>query len=326
MIITRTPYRMSFFGGGTDYPAWYEKHGGSVLSVTLDRYCYILMRRMPPYLGTRYRIFYAASETVDRVQDIKHPAVRGCLQYLGIDDDIEINHAGDLPARSGLGSSSAFTVGLLNALHALNGRKLSRSELARQAIEVEQKVLRETVGVQDQICCASGGLNVIEIDRTGDYALRPVPVTLERKAALRSHLLLYFTGLVRNASEIAAKQVENMAKSEAPLKALASMVPTAMRILTGSGSLDAFGELLHDAWLMKRELSPAVSNDTVNDIYARAIKAGALGGKLLGAGGGGFMLLFARPKDHPLIKHALHGFHEVPVRFEDKGTHLIHED
>lgn len=324
MIITRTPYRMSFFGGGTDYPAWYETHGGCVLSTTIDKYCYLSLRRMPPFLGKAYRVFWSKMESVNTRAEIQHPGFRACLEYLGIDEPLELNHAGDLPARSGLGSSSAFTVGCLAALHLLKLNYLpNKMTLADKAIAVEQDVLKETVGIQDQIACAYGGLNVIRIQTDGRYLVRPLDLPPGRELALQNHLMLVFTGLVRNASELAAEQVSNFGQRTPQLQALAAMVPRAVEILTGEGSLEAFGELLHDAWLIKRGMSSRVSNDTVDGLYAAAIAAGAGGGKLLGAGGGGFLLLFVRPERQPAVRAALAGFYEVPVRFEAGGAQVV---
>jgi D-glycero-alpha-D-manno-heptose-7-phosphate kinase len=326
LIITRAPYRVSFFGGSTDYPAWYLDHGGACLSATIDYYTHACARWMPPFLGMRYRIIWSQFENCDRREDIKHPAVRGCLEYLGIDEPFEVNHAGDLPARTGLGSSSAFTVTLLNALHCLQGRMMvGRDILAREAVAVEHDVLRENVGIQDQIACAYGGLNMIEIDRTGDYEVRRVfSAETPRLDELQSHLMLFYTGLQRFASEIASEQIAKMGEHTSSMKAIQSMAHQGLAILRGQGNIEAFGELLHDAWLLKRGLSSKITTQQIDSIYWKAIGAGALGGKLLGAGGGGFMLLFARPIDQPAVRHALTGLLEIPFRFEHKGAQLIH--
>lgn len=324
MIITRTPYRVSFMGGGSDYREWYEQHGGCVLSTTIDKYCYLSLRRMPPFLGKNYRVFWSKMENVDTRAEIQHPAFRACLEYLGVDEPLELNHAGDLPARAGLGSSSACTVGVLAALHTLLHRYVpDKRTLANQAIEVEQKVLRETVGIQDQIACAYGGFNVVRITQDGKYLVRPIGLPASRLRLLEAHLMLVFTGLQRNASEIATEQVSKFGQHGPQMAALAGMVAQAVEILTGDGSLDPFGELLHDAWLIKRGLSALVSNETVDGLYARAIAAGALGGKLLGAGGGGFLLLYVRPQDQPAVRDSLKGFYEVPVRFETGGAQVV---
>ena len=246
MIITRTPYRISFFGGGSDYEEWYSKHGGAVLSTTIDKYCYISLRKKPPFLGSKYRIFWSQMEAVDRREDIKHAGVRGCLEFLDIDTGIEVNHAGDLPARSGLGSSSAFTVGMLSALHALRGETPSAAQLANEAIEVEQKVLRETVGVQDQIACAWGGLNMIEINKAGNYGIIPMTLPVDHVTALESRLMLFFTGIQRHASEIAKTQIENTEQNHSELEAITEQVRQGFSILK-KGDFDAFGCLLAEA-------------------------------------------------------------------------------
>lgn len=323
MIITRAPYRISFFGGGTDYEPWFKEHGGCVLTSTIDKYTHVCARYMPPYLGHRYRVIWSQFEKVDRREDIKHSGVRGCLEYLGIDAGFEVNHAGDLPARSGLGSSSAFTVAMLNALHALEGRHVTKSQLAKQAVIVEQEVLKETVGIQDQIECAHGGINFIDIRQDGTYDVHPAVLKPARLIELQSHLMLFFTGLVRNASDIAKVQMEHAQHRVTHMKALAAMAPIGLRLLVDGGPIERFGELLHDGWMIKRGMSPIVSNETVDVAYAKAIAAGAIGGKLLGAGGGGFMLVFARPKDQAAIREAL-GLLEVPVVFEHSGSQIIH--
>lgn len=322
MIITRTPYRMSFLGGGTDYPSWYAEHGGCVLTSTIDKYVHICARFMPPYLGHRYRIIWSHFEKVDRREDIKHPGVRGCLQYMQIDEGFEVNHAGDLPARSGLGSSSAFTVGMLHAMHALKKSHASKRELADQAIFVEQKVLCENVGVQDQIQCAHGGLNVIEIRRDGSYDVQPLRLPDGRMRELEAHCLLFFTGLQRNASDVLNDMRRNAAMDAMLLAGSATLARRGVRALV-EGQIAEFGVLLHEGWILKCALSNLVSTPEINGMYQRALDAGALGGKLLGAGSGGFLLIFARPQDQQAVRDAV-GLLEVPVRFEASGTQLIH--
>ena len=326
MIITRTPYRVSFMGGGTDYRQWYEEHGGAVLSTTIDRYCYILARRMPAFLGARYRIFYAKSECVNEIAEIQHPAVRACLEHVGMREGFELNHAGDLPARSGLGSSSAFTVGVLHALHALQGRHVTKPELAAQAVHLEQDVMRETVGIQDQVACAYGGLNVIEIDRGGRWAVHPVVMTAARRAAFQAHCMLYFTGIQRHASGFAAAQVASLGEREAQMKEIAALVRGCLSVLTGGGDLAEFGRLLRAGWELKRALSPMISTPWIDELYARAMGAGALGGKLLGAGGGGFLLLFVRPEDQPGVRLAMGDAIEAPFGFETGGSRIVYAE
>lgn len=322
LIITRTPYRMSFLGGGTDYFSWYSEHGGMVLTTTIDKYVHICARFMPPYLGHRYRIIWAQFEKCDSRDEIKHPGVRGCLEYMQIDEGFEVNHAGDLPARSGLGSSSAFTVGMLHALHALTKSHASKRELADQAIFVEQSVLKETVGIQDQIQCAHGGLNVIEIRRNGSYDVQPLRLPDARQRELEAHCLLFFTGLQRNASDVLNDMRRNAAIDEMLLAGSATLARRGVKALV-EGEIREFGALLHEGWVLKCALSNLVSTPEINEMYQRALDAGALGGKLLGAGSGGFLLIFARPPEHQAVREAV-GLMEVPVRFESSGTQLIH--
>ena len=322
MIITRTPYRISFFGGGSDYEEWYSKHGGAVLSTTIDKFCYISLRKMPPFLGSKYRIFWSQSEMVDERDDIQHQGVRGCLEFLDIDDGIEVNHAGDLPARTGLGSSSAFTVGMLSALHALRGETPSAAQLANEAIEVEQKVLRETVGIQDQIACAWGGLNMVEINRAGDYGIIPTVLPDERVAMLESRLMLVFTGIQRHASEIAKTQIENTEKNHDELDAITGQVREAFVILK-NGDMDDFGRLLSKGWQLKRRLSDKISSPEIDVFYAAALAGGALGGKVLGAGGGGFMLFYVPLERQDAVREALGGLIDIPVKFENRGSQVV---
>src|ERR1700722_3743299 len=287
MIISRTPYRISFFGGGTDYPAWYRRHGGAGLAATINKYCYLTCRYLPPFFEHRIRVVYSKVEMCQKLEAIAHPSVREIPRYLKIRRGIEIHPDGDLPGRSGMGSSSSFTVGLLHALHALQGRTVGKKQLADESIHLEQDVLRETVGSQDQICAAYGGVNRINFLPTGDFSVQPMTVSRERLEELNSHLMLFYTGIKRTASEVASTFVNGMEKRTKLLGRLHECVKESCAILNGSGNLKTFGELLHEAWLSKRELSDKVSNASVDGLYKEARTAGALGGKLLGAGGGG---------------------------------------
>src|SRR5260221_5455301 len=269
MIISRTPLRISFFGGGTGYPAWFQEHGGAVLSTTIDKYLYLHCRYLPPFFDFHSRIVWSQIEAVQKHSEIAHPAIRGVLEWLKIDDGVEIHHHGDLPARTGLGSSSAFTVGLLHALHALRGELVSKRTLAEQAIFVEQQVLRENVGVQDQIESAFGGLNRIDIRPDGSFEVAPVVVPGNRLADLQKHLLLIYTGLSRTASEIAAEQVSTMRQKEAELKAMRNMVDQGQGILVGKGSLLELGRLLDEGWQLKRTLSSKIAPALINEVYDR---------------------------------------------------------
>lgn len=324
MIISRTPFRVSFFGGGTDYPAWYREHGGAVLATTIDKYCYISVRRLPPFFDHRFRIVYSIVENVKEIRDINHPAVRAVLEQLNVEEGVEIHHDGDLPARSGLGSSSAFTVGLLSAMHALAGRYTSKDALANEAIHVEQSLLREPVGVQDQISAAFGGFNHISFRRDGAYEVRPIIMPRDRLDALQDHLLLVFTGISRTSADVAQTVVHNLNNRAAEMGELQQMVEEAIGILASpTADLAEFGRLLDRGWTLKRTLSDRVSNDVVDDLYETARRAGALGGKLLGAGGGGFMLLFVRPEDRGRVRQALAQLIDVPFRFDASGCRIV---
>jgi D-glycero-alpha-D-manno-heptose-7-phosphate kinase len=324
MIITRTPFRISFFGGGTDYPVWYSETGGAVLSTTIDKYCYINCRYLPPFFEYSFRIRYTTREETDSIDQIVHPSVRECLRFMEIDKGIEMVHASDIPARSGVASSSAFTVGFLNALHALKGQMATKRQLAREAIHVEQNLIKENVGSQDQVACAFGGLNKIEFGGEKEFYVHPVPLTKPKLELLERHLMLFFTGFTRNASDIAAEQIKNGRTKKAELQAMMEMVDEAVDILNGhSGRIRDFGKLLHDSWVLKRSLSNSISTDRIDTIYEAALSAGALGGKLLGAGGGGFILFFVEPDRQKQVKEKLRHLLQVPFRFERWGSQII---
>jgi D-glycero-alpha-D-manno-heptose-7-phosphate kinase len=324
MIISRTPFRISFFGGGTDYPDWYLKNGGAVLSTTFDKHCYITCRVLPPFFDHNYRIAYSIVENTKTISDIKHPAVRAVLEEMKFEHGLEIHVDADLPARSGLGSSSSFIVGLLNSLYALKGRRLSREFLAREAIRIEQEVIGESVGSQDQTAAAYGGFNVINFQRDGSLKVEPVILSADRKKVLNSHLMLFFTGFSRIASEIAKDQIANIESKADQLNKMRSMVDEALGILSNDSDIRLFGELLHTAWICKQSLSDKVSNSQINNIYEISRKAGAIGGKLLGAGGGGFMLLFVEPEKQTQVREALSDFVHVPFQFEAAGSQVIY--
>ncbi|MCX7825828.1 MAG: kinase [Verrucomicrobiae bacterium] len=326
MITTRTPFRVSFFGGGTDYPAWYLKEGGAVLSTTIDKYCYISARFLPPFFAERHRIVWSHIETVSSISEILHPAVREGLRFLGFDNSrgVEIHHQGDLPARTGIGSSSSFSVGLIRALMALRGQMIGKHELALKAIELEQNILKENVGSQDQVAAAYGGLNLIRFLTNGSIQVEPVTAPPERIADLEQHLMLLYTGSSRMGGEIAASVVARMRDKAAELRQMRLLVDKAADILTGSGSLSAFGELLHQTWVLKRGLADDVTNAEVDDLYKLAREHGALGGKLLGAGSRGFMLFFVPPEKQPALKKAMNRFLWVPFRFEWEGSTTIY--
>lgn len=326
MIISRTPYRVSFFGGGTDYPAWFREHGGAALATTIDKYCYITCRHLPPFFEHRIRVVYSRIESCHHLDQIEHPSVREVLRFLAMERGVEIHHDGDLPARSGMGSSSSFTVGLLNALTALQGRMPDKHQLAADAIHLEQHVLKETVGSQDQVCAAYGGFNHITFLPNGEFTVRPMTIPRSRLQDLNDHLLLFYTGIKRTASEVADSYVPNLEAKRRQLRIIRDLVDEAASILSSSQDLGGFGDLLHEAWEAKRSLSPQVTNPEVEAIYQEARACGARGGKLTGAGGGGFMLLFAPPDRHDLIREKLPHLLSVPFKFEFGGSQIIFFD
>ena len=326
MVISRTPFRISFFGGGTDYPAWYRQYGGMVLATTIDKYCYLTCRYLPPFFQHRIRLVYSHIENCQTVGEIAHPSVREVLRYLDIGRGVEIHHDGDLPARSGMGSSSSFTVGLLHALYALKGQMPNKQQLAKESIHVEQTLLKETVGCQDQVLASYGGFNHISFIPDGEFRVRPVTVAPARLAELNSHLMLFFTGIERTASQVAEVYANNIDGNARELRTMQGLVEEGLSILNSRGDIMAFGELLRKAWETKRSLSPNISNGHVDDIYRRAISAGAIGGKLLGAGGGGFLLLFASPSQQQQIREQLNELIYVPFNFEFSGSQIIFFD
>lgn len=326
MIISRTPYRLSFFGGGTDYPAWYREHGGAVLGVTIDKYSYITCRHLPPFFEHRYCIMYSKTEFCQTVDEISHPAVKGVLRFLTLDRGLEIHHDGDLPARSGMGSSSAFTVGLLHALYALTGRMASKRQLAMESVHIEQDLLQETVGSQDQVLAAYGGLNHVNFMASGDISVRPVTIPAARLRDLNAHLMLFYTGIKRTAAHVADTYVKDLHARGRQLRLLKDLVEESLTILSGDGDLTAFGKLLHEAWHAKRSMSSSVSNSDVDDLYTAAANAGANGGKLTGAGGGGFLLLFVPPERQQAVRDRLSALIHVPFRFESSGSQILFAD
>jgi len=324
MIITRTPFRLSLFGGGTDFPSWYRDNGGVVLSTTIDKYCYISCRFLPPFFGHKHRIVYSKSECVNDIDEIQHPAVRETFRYMNVKEGLELHHDGDLPARSGIGSSSAFTVGLLHALYGLSGKIISKKRLAMEAIHIEQKMIKESVGSQDQIAVAFGGLNKIIFK--GDYNIEVIPLTIsaDRLNYFQNHLILFFTGLTRYASDIEDDKIKNMSGKKKRMKTLARMAEAAIDILNSDGDFDELGRMLHESWLIKRSLSTHVSTSKIDDIYDTALENGALGGKLLGAGGGGFILFYVKPERRENIKKRLSHLLNVPFQFDSLGSQVIY--
>ena len=323
MIISRAPFRISFFGGGTDYPAWYRTHGGEVLATTINKYCYITCRYLPPFFEHRIRVVYSKIEDCQAIDDITHPAVREVLRYVKMDRGVEIHHDGDLPARSGMGSSSSFTVGLLHALYALKGHMPGKRQLATESVYIEQELLKETVGSQDQVLAAYGGFNHVLFQPNGEISVRPITIASDRMKELNGHLMLFYTGIKRTASEIAESYVNGVDGRKRQLRIMKDLVEEGISILNSGQDIASFGELLHEAWEAKRSLSSSVSNSHVDQIYQRAMAAGAIGGKLMGAGGGGFMLLFVAPAMQSKVKEVLSNLIHVPFKFESAGSQII---
>ena len=323
MIISRTPFRISFFGGGTDYPVWFEKYGGAVLGTTIDKYCYITCRYLPEFFEHKHRIVYSQIENVRDIDEINHPAVRETLKFMDIKEGLEIHHDGDLPARTGLGSSSAFTVGLVHALYGLKGIMPSKMQLAKDAIHIEQEMIKESVGCQDQVLVAFGGLKRVDFNHGNSIDIRPIMMRAERYEALQDHLMLFFTGFSRIASTVASVQIKETPNRIQELTQMQLMVCEAIKILNSETDLLDFGRLLNESWQLKRRLTNKITTPQIDEIYKTAMKAGAVGGKLLGAGGGGFILIFVSPELRARMKESLHGLLHVPFRFESAGSQII---
>lgn len=323
MIICRTPFRISFFGGGTDYPAWYRVHGGEVLATTIDKYCYLTCRHLPPFFEHSIRLVYRKIELCRSVEEIEHPAVQAVLKFLRLDRGLELHHDGDLPARSGMGTSSAFTVGLLHALHALRGEMPTRKQLAQESIHVEQELLNETVGSQDQVLAAYGGFNHVRFMPNGEISVAPLTLSAQRIQEFKSHLLLLYTGIMRTSADVADSYAHDIRSRSRQLRHMQAMVREGINILRGEKDIEAFGHLLHDAWEAKRSLSDRVSNGEIDALYRQALRAGAIGGKLTGAGGGGFLLLFVPPDRHAAVLDELKGQLHVPFELESSGSQVL---
>lgn len=325
MIISRTPFRITFFGGGTDYPVWYEEHGGISLNATINKYCFITARYLPPFFSYKHRIRYYKHEETSTIEEIKHPSVRESAKLLRIDRGLEIVHNADLPAQSGLGSSSTFTVGLLNALYALKNRMPTKRELALNAIKVEQELIKENVGSQDQTAAAFGGINQITFSKKDTIDVDPVLISTDRKNQLEENLMLFFTGFSRTASDIAKKQIDITPKKINELKLMTDLCNEGLSILKNSSiDLNSFGKLLNEQWKVKKTLTDKISNKNIDQIYDAGMNAGAIGGKLLGAGGGGFMLFYVPKKYQQNVKDNLKSKLFVPFRFEFTGSKIIY--
>lgn len=325
MIITRTPLRISFFGGGTDYPVYYRKHGGKILSTTISKYNYLTVRELPPFFDHKYRIRYFKSEYKNTIKEIEHPSVRECLKFLDFSKGIELVHTGDVPAMSGLGSSSAFSVGMLHSLYALKGEFVTKRKLAIEAIDIEQNRIGESVGSQDQVAAAFGGLNVIEFMKNGQINVTPVTISSQRIKDLEKSIVIFFTGISRSASEIAQTQILESENKIKELDLMKDMVDEAVGILySKQRNLDDFGHLLNESWQLKRSITQKISNDFIDSVYERGIKAGAIGGKLLGAGGGGFIAFYVNERNRKRLIKQMSDLLHVPFHFDQMGSHIIH--
>lgn len=322
MIITKTPFRMSFFGGGTDFPEFYKEHGGSVISTTFDKYCYVTVRHLPPFFDYANELVYSRTERVTDVEDIEHPAIREAMKWLDM-QQLRVTYEADLPARTGLGTSSSFAVGLLNAFYALKGKYADKRKLADEAIHLERVLCKENGGIQDQIAASFGGFNRINFDDSG-YQVQPVIISGERKEQLCDNLMLFFTGFSRFSSQIQSAYQQAMADKTAQLLELKNTVDEAEKILTNKCDLSEFGRLLDYTWKLKRGIVSQISTESIDGLYDTAMKAGALGGKLLGAGGGGFLLFYVEKDKQPQVRQALQNLMEVPFRFENTGTSVLY--
>ena len=322
MIITKTPFRMSFFGGGTDYKEFYELNGGSVISSTFDKYCYVNVRHLPPFFDYKTHLTYSKQEYVNNYSEIKHPAIREAMKYHDM-HEIRLVYDADLPAQSGLGTSSSFAVGMLSAFHALKGEYVDQHRLAEEAIYLERVLCSENGGVQDQIAAAYGGLNRIYFDREG-FRVVPIVISAERKKELNRNLMLFFTGFTRISSDIAAEQRRAVTDKTSELFEMLKLVDEAEEILTSNVSLSEVGKLLDYTWQLKRGMTSKISNDCIDQLYLKACQNGAIGGKLLGAGGGGFLLLYVPLDLQKRVKKALKNLLYVPFKFENTGSQIIH--
>lgn len=325
MLICRTPFRISLFGGGTDYPAWYKYNSGAVISSTINKYSYITLRDLPPFFDFKYRIRYYLKEEVNCIEEINHPSVRESLKYIGYEKGIEMVHNADLPARSGLGSSSTFTVGMIHSLNALKNNLISKKQLSADAIHVEQKMIKESVGSQDQIAAAYGGLNHITFNKDDDINVQQILMSKGKYENLQENLLLCFTGFARTASDLAAVQIKETKNKSRELDEMKMICEEGLKLLSSSSAENKpIGELLDSQWKIKRGMTSQITNSLIDEIYDTALKNGAYGGKLLGAGGGGFMLFYAEKEKHQQIKEALNSKMFVPFEFESTGSSIIY--
>lgn len=323
MIITKTPFRMSFFGGGTDFPEFYEQYGGKVISTTIDKYCYVNVRHLPRFFKYTNQIVYSKIENASKLEEIKHPAVREAMRMLDM-HELRLEYDADLPARSGLGTSSSFAVGMLQAFHALKGHYADKERLAKEAIYLERVLCKEAGGIQDQIAAAYGNLNKISFSENG-FIVTPVIISKERKKLLNDNLMLFFTGFSRFSSDIQIATKQALSNKTTQMKEMLSIADEAEKILINkNGNLREIGKLLDDTWKLKRGISNKISTDSIDCLYKTAIEAGAVGGKLLGAGGGGFLLLYVENPNKKKVLEALNGLLYVPFKFEESGAQVLY--
>lgn len=324
MIITKTPFRMSFFGGGTDMESYFKEYGGAVLSTTFDKYCYVNVRHLPRFFDYSTELSYSKTERVTDVEQIQHPAIRNAMKMLNM-YEIRLTYEADLPARSGLGTSSSFAVGMLNAFYALQGKYADKKKLADEAIYLERVLCSEAGGWQDQIAAAFGGMNRIEFNKDGTYDVKPVIIHPERKKMLNDNLMMFFTGFTRFSSDVQKANATGYAEKIKQLQQMYALVDEAQKVLEESSSnLDDFGRLLDTTWRLKRQTGSAIATDSIDALYERGIAAGALGGKLLGAGGGGFLVFYVQQENQAAVMEAMKDLMYVPFSFEDGGTRVIH--
>ncbi len=326
MIISQTPFRISFFGGGTDFPEYYRAHGGAVMASSIDKYAYITIHSLGPFFKYCIKANYSRTELADNPENISHPLIRESLLYLNMRESIEIGHVADLPGRTGIGSSSSFTIGLLNALHRLRGDEVNAEVLAREAIEVERERVADAGGHQDQYAAAYGGLNLINFQQDGSIVVTPLSIDNLRLNALEKRLMLFYTGIESSAETILLEQKKRTVSNSIALKEIRGMVDRAVEIVCGKEDISAFGKLLHESWLRKKSLASGISNTLIDDTYATARRAGALGGKLLGAGGRGFLLVYAEPDRQSSLRDALRGLKEVAFTFSSEGSRIIFQN
>lgn len=324
MIITKTPFRMSFFGGGTDLEEYFKENGGAVISTTFDKYCYVNVRHLPRFFDWSNELSYSKTERVSNVKDIQHPAIREAMKMLDM-REIRLTYEADLPARSGLGTSSSFAVGMLNAFYALKGKYADKKKLADEAIYLERVLCNEAGGWQDQIAASFGGFNRINFGADG-YEVFPIIISPNRKKQLNNNLMMFFTGFTRFSSDIQkVNNVNGTEEKRAKLKKMYNLVDEAEAVLTNNDrNIDEFGELLNDTWELKKGTGNSISTGSIDELYDKGIKAGALGGKLLGAGGGGFLVFYVQPEKQEYVKNAMKDLMYIPFKFEDGGTRVIH--